>query len=83
MADLVTWMVKAKRGESMQYARGNLASMREESRVLYVEKKPIPPQTEIMLDNARTAWHAYEKGMVTLVQRRMGWDDFSYIAQKV
>jgi hypothetical protein len=83
MADFVIWMINAKKGESMEYARGNLAAIREETRLLHLEKKPTEPHVKGMLSNANVAFDAYMNGEVALVQRRMGIDDFSYIAQKL
>lgn len=83
MANIVQWMVNAKKGEVYEYARGNLAFMRHEASVNFIQQRPMPAAQLDMLDQARDAWTAYAKGLITLVQRRKGHDDFSYLAMRL
>jgi len=79
----VNWMAAAQRGEAYEYARGNLAYNRWLRTRLKQAEEPVPAELNAACDAANDAWRAYKDGLVTLIQRRMGRDDFSYIAVRL
>lgn len=72
-----SWVAKAKPGSALEYHRGALsADCRDEA----IEHEP-PPGSALILRNTRRAVHeAHAAGLVTLVQKRHGDNDTSYIA---
>lgn len=76
----VNWMATALRGDVYEYARGNVSYSRwKRTRLLMADEAP-DAELNLICDQAADAWRAFERGLVTLVQRRMGRDDFSYMA---
>jgi len=72
---LCAWIAQASPGDTLEYHRGFLA--------LDASIDGQTPKSDARRELARAAriaWRAAEKGVVHLVQRRRGPDDFSYIA---
>jgi len=81
MNDVFQWASTAARGDAITYARGMLACMREENIIARRQDEAEPFAAEGAA--AADAWQLYQAGKVTLVQRRHGPMDYSYIAQKL
>ncbi|HLI12757.1 MAG TPA: hypothetical protein VKY65_14285 [Alphaproteobacteria bacterium] len=73
--DLCGWIGQAMPGERLEYHRGFLALDVTEQGTRLAERD----RTELVRV-ARRAWWAAELGLVHLVQRRHGPDDYSYLA---
>lgn len=73
--DLCGWVGQAAPGNILEYHRGFLAL----DTILHGMRLPEPNRAELNRV-ARRAWWAAEKGLVHLVQRRHGPDDYSYLA---
>lgn len=69
------WIAQASPGDSLEYHRGLLALDANID-----SQTPASDARRELARVARIAWRAAEKGLVHLVQRRNGPDDFSYIA---
>ena len=91
---IIEWAAHAKRGDQYTYARGNLAFsrhiVREANKEPLPDKHgrlpiiPVPSEADVMNhDGGSDAWRLHERRQVALVQRRMGADDFAYIAQRL
>ena len=72
--DLCGWLGQAAPGDVLEYHRGFLA-LDTFSRYGFAD-----PERVELARMARRAWWAAERGLVHLVQRRHGIDDFSYLA---
>lgn len=80
---ILEWAAQAKRGDQYTYARGNLAGSRfDHAQAL---KNDIAPSADddANVASGSDAWRLHERRQVALVQRRMGVDDFAYIAQRL
>jgi len=69
------WVAQASPGDSLEYHRGFLALNANID-----SQTPASDARRELARVARIAWRAAEKGLVHLVQRRNGPDDFSYLA---
>lgn len=69
-----TTLRKLQRGDRIVYHTGDLQYDRDE-----VEN----PNTGRIRGVARAAWKAYQDGLVALVQKRLGFATFEYIAVKL
>jgi hypothetical protein len=79
---LADWLVSAKRGEAFEYARGDLAH----SRYWRVRRRMMDqatPDLDPVCDAGEDAWRLFLAGRVTLTQRRLGKDNFSYLAVRL
>lgn len=72
--NLCGWIGQAPPGAILEYHRGHLAHD-----VSPQNKKRGEDERAELLRIARRAWWASEKGLVHLVQRRHGADDYSYL----
>jgi hypothetical protein len=64
--DVVEWLFKAEPGQKLEYHRGYMfGPERKKTRLSEIR---------------RIVWESYESGIVTLVQKRHGDCDYSYIA---
>ena len=72
--NLCGWIGQASPGAMLEYHRGHLAHD-----VSPQNKKRGEDERAELLRIARRAWWASEKGLVHLVQRRHGADDYSYL----
>jgi hypothetical protein len=72
------WVAQSAPGASTVYFRGHLAYERMPSVSSFAE-----PERKRLVALARRAMQAAEEGLVHLVQRRHGPEDYSYIAVKV
>ncbi len=77
---VVEWCAQAKRGETREYFRGDLAHARHEATTTERSCGFAPPALRARCDEANDAWTLYLGGRVTLIQKRMGASDWSYIA---
>jgi hypothetical protein len=77
---VVEWAAQAKRGDAFCYFRGDLAHARHEATTTERNCGFAPPALRMRCDEANDAWTLYLHGRVTLIQKRMGASDFSYIA---
>ncbi|MBI2717213.1 MAG: hypothetical protein HYX36_00395 [Rhizobiales bacterium] len=68
------WIGQASPGDTLEYHRGLLAHD-----VSPQNKQRGEDERAELLRIARRAWWASEKGLVHLVQRRHGADDYSYL----
>ncbi len=68
---MAEWINTSKRGDAVEYYRGDLAFDAHHDKSGYLGSLK------------GMFWRAYEAGLVTLVQRRNGASDFSYIAQRL
>lgn len=71
------WLANAKAGDVAAYARGMLPCLIEKA------KAADPDEADRIMDMRRAAtvaWRAYERGLVELVQKRIGFADFEYLA---
>ncbi len=73
--DLCGWVGQAAPGDMLEYHRGFLAldTMPQGTRLAEQERAELARV-------ARRAWWAAERGLIHLVQRRHGTDDYSYLA---
>ena len=73
--ELAAWIGQAAPGDILEYHRGFLVLdiMSRGSRL-------SPPDRAELCLVARRAWWASERGLVHLLQRRHGTDDYSYLA---
>jgi hypothetical protein len=72
---LCAWIAQASPGDTLEYHRGFLA--------LDASIDGQTPESDARRELARVAriaWRAAEQGLVHLVQRRNGPDDFTYLA---
>ncbi len=76
---VVEWAASAARGEAHEYFRGELAKTRKDLNMRGVAN----PIARANCDNANEAWRLYERGVVTLIQQRIGPRAFSYIAVRL
>lgn len=73
--ELCGWLKTAAPGDTLEYHRGFLVlDVRPDSSRL------VPADRTILAQVARRAYWAAEQGLVHLVQRRHGPDDYSYLA---
>jgi hypothetical protein len=73
--DLCGWIGQAIPGDVLEYYRGFLAMD------TFSHGSPLAAGDRAELVRlARRAWHASERGLIHLVQRRHGPDDYSYLA---
>lgn len=73
-AALCKWLGAAAPGDAITYFRGTLA------RSLCPQLSPLTPAERARVATlARRAWKLAESGSAHLVQRRHGFEDFSYI----
>lgn len=79
---LVEWLATARRGDSFEYGRGNLAYARY-WRVRRRLADESSAEFDAICDAGEDAWRLYESHKVALVQRRVAEDCFAYIAQKL
>jgi len=68
--EMMLWLAKSKEGERAEYYRGFLFTDRQ------MENKD---HSKIKV--AELAWNAYEQSRATLMQKRNGNDDYSYIIE--
>lgn len=68
--EMMLWLAKSREGERAEYYRGFLYTDRQ------MENKD---QSKIKV--AELAWNAYEQSRATLMQKRNGNDDYSYIIE--
>lgn len=80
---IAEFVANAARGDQVEYARGNLSLARWERTELSRARVEVPEPLDAMCDAANDAWRAHQRGDVTLIQRRMGRDDFSYLAVRL
>lgn len=80
---IAEFVATAARGAQIEYARGNLSLARWERTELSRARVEVPEPLHLVCDAAHEAWRAHLRGDVTLIQRRMGKDDFSYIAVRL
>ncbi len=73
--DLCAWLGQAAPGDLLEYHRGFLALDTMPQGMRLAERE----RTELARV-ARRAWWAAERGLVHLLQRRNGPDDFTYLA---
>ena len=73
--ELCAWLGQAAPQDTLEYHRGFLV-LDSNAQISRLPKR----QREELARVASRAWWASEKGLVHLVQRRLGPDDFSYIA---
>ncbi|MBX6382106.1 MAG: hypothetical protein IRZ07_03895 [Microbispora sp.] len=78
--NLLDWVKAATRGDTIEYYRGNLAQARHERAVLIDKNKPVPADLDASCARADDAWTLHERGAAHLVQRRIGANEFSYLA---
>ena len=69
------WLSHAKPGDTLEYYRGLLAADREP-----VTGRLSKAECLVLREIANFAWRAADKGLLHLVQRRLGSDRFSYLA---
>jgi len=69
------WLGQASPGDTIEYHRGLLALDANID-----SQTPASDARRELARVARIAWRAAEKGLVHLVQRRCGPDDYSYLA---
>ena len=75
------WLATANKGDINTYWMGHLAHARWE--ITEALRKDRPADVDLRaLEAAGDAWRAYEKGLVTLTQRRVG-QNFAYLATKI
>lgn len=73
--EFCAWVAQAAPGEVLEYHRGFLGLDRSAcGRSMSVESRAVLSRT------SNRAWQLAEQGLVHLVQRRNGPDDFSYLA---
>lgn len=72
----ITSILNADPGESIVYHRGYIAYDRGEP----TKKLPRTPEQVAVNETAKVAWSLYERGRVLLTQRRLGANDYEYIA---
>lgn len=75
----VAWATSAKPGARSGYYRGYLHRDRVHHQMSIQHSNGYTPDS---LRCAGKAWEMYELGVVTLVQKRMGSEDYIYIAVK-
>jgi hypothetical protein len=63
--------------------KGWLSSSRKRDTIVYFRGVTACKEDGFRYAAPHLAWKAYEEGLVKLVQRRMGRNDFEYIAQRV
>lgn len=68
--EMMLWLAKSREGERAEYYRGFLFADRQ------MENKD---KSKIKV--AELAWNAYEQSRATLMQKRNGNDDYSYIIE--
>lgn len=73
------WASHAKRGQKASYFRGWL--MHE--RMTNHSSRTTGPNAALYFKTCNKAWEFYTMGVVTLVQKRMGEEDYIYMAVKV
>lgn len=73
------WATGAQRGQKAYYYRGWL--MRE--RMTNHSSRTHGPNAALHFRTCNKAWDFYNLGVVTLVQKRMGDEDYVYMAVKV
>ncbi|MBF0562272.1 MAG: hypothetical protein HQL37_09680 [Alphaproteobacteria bacterium] len=71
---LCAWLGQAAPGDTLTYHRGALAH----DRTSYASRIPEAERIELVRTSRRALW-AFGRGLVHLVQRRHGEDDYSYI----
>lgn len=77
--DFVKWATNAKRGHRVCYYRGWLMRDKMAKMPHMVKNDHVPPEFR----TAQKAWDFYEMGSVLLFQKRLGDDDYAYIAVAV
>jgi len=81
--NILEWAASAQPGDTFSYARGNLAYLRNERSKAQRADTAASVMLGIMCDAASDAWRLYGQGTVTLVQRRLGFDDYEYLAVRL
>lgn len=74
----VAWATSAKPGQRADYYRGYLYADRMQDGTTRKGGTSVPTPLRL----ANKAWEFYELGIVRLVQKRMGNEDYIYIAEK-
>lgn len=74
--DFTRWATSAKRGHQICYYRGWLMRDRMSKMPQMVKGDMIYPEFRV----AQKAWEFYETGSVLLFQKRIGDEDYAYIA---
>src|SRR5882672_7241714 len=83
VAGFERWLRTARQGERFIYHRGFLAADREKITVLPNIGSYVHVYYEPFDSLGKTAWHAYEHGVVELVQNKLpGAQGYEYIAFK-
>ena len=77
---LLEWAATARRGEVFEYARGDLAILREEYRLSGRNDRYFAEAG--MIYDAGDAWKLHESRKVALFQRRLSPGCFAYVAVK-
>jgi hypothetical protein len=83
VASFQRWLDTARAGAHFIYYRGFLAADRETVTLLPGYGSYMHVFYEPMHTLGQMAWHAYEKGRVTLVQRKLRPEQYEYIAFKL
>lgn len=68
--EMMLWLAKSREGERAEYYRGYLLADRQ---------MPNPNRSKVKV--AELAWNAYEQSRATLMQKRNGDFDYSYIIE--
>jgi hypothetical protein len=76
------WLASASRGDAFEYARGDLAHARY-WRVRRRMMDEATPDLDGICDAGEDAWRLYLAGRVTLTQRRIGKQNFAYLAVRL
>ena len=71
------WLKTSAKGDEYEYHRGNLARDREQ-----YHNKELTEAAKANDSVAKTAWLLHERGLVSLVQRRVDSETLAYIAQR-
>lgn len=75
------WLDKSRGGSHFIYHKGRLAIDREETQVIPAFETPVHIFIEPFDVLGKMAWHAYERGIVDLIQRKRPYG-YDYIALK-
>lgn len=73
--DLNAWIANARPGERIIYHCGHLSHLKSDDR----RRDPWALEMRAVCD---TAWQLSRAGLVSLVQRKNGTDDYDYIAER-
>lgn len=68
--EMMLWLAKSREGERAEYYRGYLLADRQ-----------MPNANKNKVKIAELAWNAYEQSRATLMQKRNGDFDYSYIIE--